>query len=542
MTEGTDTLLGVENLIDGGGNAIVIPPIPPVILTGTSGPDSLFGQGGDDIISGAGDDDFILGNQGDDTLNGGPGDDFIEGGPGIDTAVFADLAADISIVNDGFQITVTTLTEGTDTLNSVENLIDGGGNTIPIPDAPLFLFGTDGDDMLVGGTNNDDLTGFSGNDTLIGGAGDDFINGGSGTDTAVFADLAADISVINDGFELIVTTLTEGTDILFDIENLVDGAGNTIPIPAQVFPVFLDGTSGDDMLVGDALDDQLFGNDGDDTIIGAAGNDGLFGESGDDTLNGGPDDDFINGGPGTDTAVFADLAADISVTNDGFALFVTTLTEGIDLLIDVENIIDGAGTSIPIPPIPSMVINGTPGPDNLFGALGDDTINGAADNDSLFGDFGDDTLNGGSGDDGLFGDSGDDTLNGGPGDDFIDGGPGIDTAVFADLAADISIVNDGFQIRVTTLTEGTDTLLNVENLVDGEGNMIAVEVPPPAPNPVPPSASSASTSAPVFESAEDEYPIFADMQDSVMMEDIFTAPDDMFEDPAFVADSAFDIA
>jgi Ca2+-binding RTX toxin-like protein len=63
----------------------------------------------------------------------------------------------------------------------------------------------------------------------------------------------------------------------------------------------IDGTSGDDILIGGSEDDEIFGLDGDDLLEGQAGDDTLDGGSGDDTLDGGNGDDLLEGQAGNDT-------------------------------------------------------------------------------------------------------------------------------------------------------------------------------------------------------------------------------------------------
>jgi Ca2+-binding RTX toxin-like protein len=50
-------------------------------------------------------------------------------------------------------------------------------------DVPLWVYGGDGNDVIVGGAGNDLLRGGDGDDTLIGGAGDDRLWGGGGDDS-----------------------------------------------------------------------------------------------------------------------------------------------------------------------------------------------------------------------------------------------------------------------------------------------------------------------------------------------------------------------
>ena len=63
------------------------------------------------------------------------------------------------------------------------------------------------------------------------------------------------------------------------------------------------GLAGDDRLVGRGGNDRLRGGDGDDTLIGGNGNDRLRGDHGDDTLRGGAGNDrfIFNLEGGTDT-------------------------------------------------------------------------------------------------------------------------------------------------------------------------------------------------------------------------------------------------
>ncbi len=63
----------------------------------------------------------------------------------------------------------------------------------------------------------------------------------------------------------------------------------------------LNGTSGNDVLVGGPKNDKLFGKKGNDTLLGQDGNDWLFGGKGNDTLVGGDGNDRLYGGKGNDT-------------------------------------------------------------------------------------------------------------------------------------------------------------------------------------------------------------------------------------------------
>lgn len=108
------------------------------------------------------------------------------------------------------------------------------------------LWGTSGDDVLVGGAADDTLAGFEGNDSLIGGDGADTAYGDEGHDTLI-------------------------------------------------------GGTGDDVLWGD------FGSAGNDSLSGGDGDDELIGEAGHDTLAGGAGTDTLYGDAGNDIYIISDL-------------------------------------------------------------------------------------------------------------------------------------------------------------------------------------------------------------------------------------------
>ena len=166
--------------------------------------------------------------------------------------------------------------------------------TIPGPQTPRELTGTDNDDTLSGRDGDDTLSGGLGADTLVGGDGDDILVGDDG-DTSV-----------TDG--------REGADVL-------EGEGGDDELYGDAGNDELYGGDDDDLLHGDAGDDELYGDDedsgaasGDDELYGGIGDDALYGDGGDDALDGGAGDDeleggtgadTLTGGPGADTFVFA---------------------------------------------------------------------------------------------------------------------------------------------------------------------------------------------------------------------------------------------
>ncbi|SMO94989.1 calcium-binding protein [Paracoccus laeviglucosivorans] len=96
--------------------------------------------------------------------------------------------------------------------------------------------------------------------------------------------------------------------------------------------------------------------------------------------------------------------------------------------------------------------------DRITGSMGADRIMGLAGNDALTGRGGNDLIVAGGGAD---------ALNGGYGNDTLDGGAGVDTLIFA--AATPIHVN--LALRGPQATgQGTDTIMNIENVTSGSGN------------------------------------------------------------------------
>ncbi|WP_155993847.1 Ig-like domain-containing protein [Sulfurovum sp. AR] len=131
------------------------------------------------------------------------------------------------------------------------------------------LNGSNLDDVLFGGIQDDTLKGFGGNDTLFGGEDYDNLYGGIGSDT------------------------------------LYGDSGNDN----------LHGEDGDDALIGGLGNDNLYGDLGNDFLWGDAGNDDLVAGEGDDFLSGGTGTDYLEGEGGNDTYFF-EIGDEDSTIND----------------------------------------------------------------------------------------------------------------------------------------------------------------------------------------------------------------------------------
>jgi hypothetical protein len=62
----------------------------------------------------------------------------------------------------------------------------------------------------------------------------------------------------------------------------------------------INGSSGNDLILGSEREDTIRGNNGNDCILGGSGEDTLYGNSGGDVLIGGGDSDELDGGGGSD--------------------------------------------------------------------------------------------------------------------------------------------------------------------------------------------------------------------------------------------------
>lgn len=200
-----------------------------MVMTGTSGNDTLFGGLLGDLLEGLDGNDHLYGDAANDTLDGGGGNDFLDGGAGSNT--------------------------------------------------------------LVGAYGNDSLIGGGDNDRLSGGAGDDSLDGASGVlDAAFYSGIIGDYRLDRNLDSLMLldardyttsgTTRTldlEGSDTLSGVERIVLGS--------QWYDlIFMQSTT---PLVGISANEIIFGSAGNDSIDGGDGDDYINGVSGDDTLRGG---------------------------------------------------------------------------------------------------------------------------------------------------------------------------------------------------------------------------------------------------------------
>ncbi len=350
-------------------------------FTGTGFNDTIYGlSNANDVIIGGGGDDNLYGYTGDDTYvyNLGDGSDVITDYGGIDSLAFgAGITVDdvrfwksgnhleIHIGNEfikldyqfhpsyGYEIETATFADGT-TLDLVNNLTFTG---TALDDSVYGL--SNANDVLIGGGGDDSLYGQSGDDILHGGAGDDDLRGGSGKDTASYVNAVGAITA-----SLLAGTATgEGTDTLFDIENIT-GSGFDDVITGNNEDNELRGLEGNDTLRGDAGNDILFGDDGDDIVFGGLGNDRLDGGGGNDVFHFSSGVDLIEDTSGTDRIVFAagltpqDVVVSGNVLhfiNSGDTIIFTDIGKIEEFAFDGYPVMDLASLSVYNPDIAAVI-------------------------------------------------------------------------------------------------------------------------------------------------------------------------------------------
>jgi Ca2+-binding RTX toxin-like protein len=139
-----DVIIGVENVQGTGSYGDT--------LTGSADANGLYGYGGNDILRGA------------------AGADHLDGGSGIDTAMYTESTAAVT-VNLATGLGAGGTAAG-DVLVSIEN-----------------LYGSNFNDVMIGTADANTFVGNAGNDVLQGGAGKDTLAGGAGADRFVYTAL-----------------------------------------------------------------------------------------------------------------------------------------------------------------------------------------------------------------------------------------------------------------------------------------------------------------------------------------------------------------
>ena len=494
-------------------------------LTGST---AINGTGNalDNVLTGNAANNTLTGGAGNDTLNGGAGIDTLIGGAGNDTYV-VDVAGDVvtELANEGTDLVQSAIayTLGT----NVENLtltgtgaINGTGNAL--------------DNVITGNAANNTLSGGAGSDTLNGGAGADTLIGGAGNDVYV-VDVAGDVvtELANEGTDLVQSAITYTLGA--NVENLtltgtaaINGTGNALDN-------VITGNAASNTLTGGAGNDSLNGAAGIDTMLGGAGNDTYYVDNVGDTvtelanegtdivyayvshtlaanvenirlhttgnidatgnalnniLYAGDGNNVLNGGDGIDTVSYAYAASAVTAS-----LAITTVQatggSGSDTILNVESLVGSNFNDKLTGNTAANSLNGGVGADTMIGGLGNDGyyVDNIGDVVTELANEGIDTVYStisytlGANLENLYinttgavnatGNALANVLYAGAGNNVIDGLDGSDTVSYAYAVSGVTVSLASTAAQATG-GSGTDTLLNIENLVGGSYNDILI--------------------------------------------------------------------
>ena len=180
--DGNDTVYGGagnDNLFGGPGNDRLRGYGGSDELACGTGDDRGEGGTGDDLLLGDFGNDFLEGNSGNDTVYAGAGNDRVVGGTQVPQVFQA--PADGADVLDGEA--GADLVFGDNAFGNAPHLFSGGGDDLVLGGSENdTLWGGVGDDTVRGEEGRDALYGWFGHDTLEGGTGNDTLRGGDGND------------------------------------------------------------------------------------------------------------------------------------------------------------------------------------------------------------------------------------------------------------------------------------------------------------------------------------------------------------------------
>lgn len=406
-------------------------------LAGGAGNDTLIGSTSNDVLSGGGGADLLIAGAGDDNILGdtdwipryfewsvsanayfypvygtenppGGGADVIYAGEGNDRA-WGGIGNDVMFGEGGVDKLFGE--EGNDVL------LGGAGEDYLYGDSGTSSISTFGNDYLDGGKDKDVIFGGGGDDIIIGGAGNDFLYGEAGRDTYIFNrgdgnDVVYDIKAEHNIFRFGVGISEKDVTLRLGSLMLDLGGGDAVHIknmdqngvltdfdrndvfnssPIDSFE-FADGTTlTHTQLLARGFD--IDGTEGDDTLVGTNTTDRITGRGGNDTLVGGQGADTMTGGSGNDFYEVDNLAdVTVEAVAEGYDTVRTTVS--FTLADNLEQLQAASGAA-------SINLTGNTLGNSLFGNDGNNILTGGAGNDYLKGNGGNDVyvFNRGDGED-----------------------------------------------------------------------------------------------------------------------------------------------
>ena len=445
-------------------------------LVGDDGANSISGNGGQDSIYGGGGNDYFKSDGSGLTIDGGEGFDAIDYSLSK-TAITLDIGAG-TVAGDSGNVH--------DVISNIEKVI-----------------GSDyGDTLLITGNNPISVDAGAGNDTVIAGPAADTLDGGTGINTLSYQNSATGVSVN------LETNMADGGDATGDV---IANFSN------------LNGSQGNDTLIGNASGNVIFGGKGDDSIVGGGGDDTLLGGAGNDIIVAGNGTESIDGGTGVDTVDYSLTTASLRLTLKDKGIGIALLDGGIEnnYVVNIENVIGTTRDDTITGNSSDNSIAGGAGNDSLSGGLGNDTLDGGTGNntvtydsleaastphtlqlagtlaqtvtigngqidviqnlENLVGSRGNDLIIGDERTNSIYGGDGNDTIIGGGGRDYLDGGNGNNTVDYAlkivngvisenSSSVTVNLAYDAGSARGVGGIAAGDTYLNIENIIGSSGS------------------------------------------------------------------------
>jgi len=251
----------MENAIAGSGSDEIAGNANVNVLEGGGGSDTIDGEAANDTLYGQGSRDYLIGGDGSDGLIGGAGSK--------DAAAYVDATSGVTV--DLNNTASNTGEAAGDTFTDIEHLWGSEQNdTLSGNGEPNSISGGGGNDVINGRGGNDTLLGRGGADTLNGDLGSDRLSPGGGTDE--------DVLDGGGGYGDWGIYTQSSAGVTVDLR--LSGAQNTggAGIDTLVNVENLKGSSGDDILTGDASANLIYGWLGTDVVSGGAGEDVCIGE------------------------------------------------------------------------------------------------------------------------------------------------------------------------------------------------------------------------------------------------------------------------
>ncbi len=451
-------------------------------LGGLGGNDTLDGGGGDDRLYGGNGNDSVVGGAGNDYLEGGAGDDTLDGSAGTDTVGFTGKLGDYTVSFDSASgaYTITDKTagrDGSDRVSNVESftfsdttvsgtqLLAAANDKTP----PTLVNTTPGSGAVGVSVSADILITFS--EAIALGSGSIVLKDALGNVVATYsASNTANLSVSGSTLTIHFTNplaASTGYSLELGTNSVKDLAGN--PFANYSGYTFTTAGSGGTQTA-TASNPNLTGTTSDDTLIAGPGNGTLDGGAGNDVLKGGTGHTTMLGGAGNDTLISGSGGGDTMQGGDGADLYYVN-SPGDQVIETASNAAQPLDPNAPHDADLGRAV------DKVIASI-NYTLTAFVENLSLASASGNLAGNGNDLNNELYGNEGSNVLNGKAGNDTIDGGTGVDTAQYSGKLSDYKVTlgaganaSTVADNRAAALSEGTDSLTNVERLQFSDGRL-----------------------------------------------------------------------